>query len=259
MGIAKWIKSIGKNTLYYPGCLTKFVLEKEFRNYKKILTALGVDYIIIGEEVCCGMPVINAGYEKDARQLAKKNFEIFNKYGVKKIITSCPSCYSMLSKYKELVPGWDIEVEHITITILHKLKKARITSIANEEITYHDPCHLGRYSGIYEEPRQILRELGYTIKEMRHTKENSLCCGGGAGLRNNEPNLSKKIAQERIQQARDLGVKKIITPCPLCFSHMKENSDLEVLEFSYVVGQALGLDVEKTQLEKTALEKEACS
>lgn len=259
MGIVKWIKGIGKNTLYYPGCLTKFVLEKEFSNYKKILTALSVDYILLGEEVCCGMPVLNAGYEKDARKLARKNLEIFKKYGVKKIITGCPSCYSMLSKYKEIVPGWDIEVEHITITILHKLKKAKIISLANEEVTYHDPCHLGRYSGIYAQPRQILRQIGYTIKEMRHNKEDTLCCGGGAGLRNNEQNLSKNIARERVKQAKDLGVKKIITPCPLCFSHMEENSDLEVLEFSYVVGKALGLEPEKTQLEKEKLDKEACS
>src|SRR3989344_6936731 len=148
MGFLNKIKNIGKNTLYYPGCLTKFVLKKEFDNYRRILDALGVDYILIPEELCCGMPALNAGYENEARKLARKNFEIFEKQKINKIITNCPSCYNMLLKYKELVPGWNIEIEHVVVTIRNKLKKARIIKV-NEEITFHDPCHLGRYAGIY--------------------------------------------------------------------------------------------------------------
>lgn len=269
MGISKWIKGLGKNTLYYPGCLTKFVLEQEKENYKKILLSLGIDFIMISEELCCGMPVINAGYEKDARNLARKNYEILKKYSVNKIITNCPSCYSMFKDYKNLLPYWDIEVEHITITIRNKLKYSKIKQASSEEVAYHDPCHLSRNSGISEEPREILKMIGYKIKEMKNNRENSLCCGGGAGLKVNESEIAEKIARKRIGHAIDLGMKKLITPCPLCFAHMKNSGKanafpdspkprkvegfgdkgIEVLEFSYVIGRALGLEVENVNEE----------
>lgn len=238
------------NTLYYPGCLTKFVLNSEMENYKRILEKIKVDFIMITSELCCGSPALNAGYETEARKLARKNLELFNKHNIKKIITSCPACFKVLSGYKEMLPDWKIEVEHITTTILNYLRKKKIELVFREKVTYHDPCHLGRHSGIYEEPREILRRLGYEIVEMRNNRENSLCCGGGAGLRTNNPELASKIARERIKQASEINVQKIITTCPLCFAHMAENSGIEVVEFSQAVAESLGLKAERTKIEK---------
>lgn len=191
------------NTLYYPGCLSKFVLQAEVENYKRILNKMKVDFLMIPGELCCGSPVRNAGYEIEARKLARKNLELFKKHNIKKIITNCPACFkTFFHDYKEMLPDWDIEVEHITITILNYLRKKKTEHIIRDKVTYHDPCHLGRYSGIYEEPREILRRLGYKVVEMRNNKENALCCGGGAGLRSNNPKLAGKIAKVRIRQAR---------------------------------------------------------
>lgn len=263
MGIKSFLKNIGKNTAYYPGCLTSFVLEKEAGNYRKILEKIGVDFIVLPDILCCGSPVLNAGYECDARKLARKNLEILKKYGVKKIITNCPACYKTFAKdYKEMLPDWNIESEHIIFTILNYLKKKLIDKENQEKAVYHDPCHLGRHLGIYDEPREILESLGYEIVEMRNSRENSLCCGGGAGLRANSPELACKIARERIKQAREAGVSKIITTCPLCFAHMHEYSEagIEIVEFSHAVAKGLGIPVEKTDLSKEKCEmKEACS
>ena len=260
MGIFSMLK--GKNVLFYPGCLSKFVLKPETENYKKILEKIGIDFIMLPDELCCGSPVFNAGYESSGIKLARKNLELFKKHNIGKIITNCPACYKTFNEYKNILPDWKIEIEHITITILNYLKKKNIQYNIKERATYHDPCHLGRHSGIYQEPREILERLGYEIIEMKNNQKEALCCGGGAGLKANNPELADKIAKKRIEQAQEVGADKIVTTCPLCFAHLEENSGIEVLEFSYVVGDALGLNPGKTcskEINKDEKILEACS
>lgn len=204
-------------------------------NYKKILNKIGVDFILLKDlEVCCGNPVLNAGHEKEARELAEKNFKLFKERGVKKIITSCPACFSMFNeKYPKLVEGWDIKVEHATQTIAEAIKKQKITpKNIGVDLTYHDPCHLGRYSGVYEEPREILKKSG-NLKEMKLTKNYAFCCGGGSGVKSNYSELANSIAEERIGMAKETKAKVLCTSCPMCYFNLKENSkDLDVMEIS---------------------------
>lgn len=244
MGILSWLVGKG-NVLYYPGCMTKFVLQDKLENYKQILNLLGIDFMILPEVKCCGSPVLNAGYEKDSHDIAKFNLELFKKRKIDKIITNCPACFKVFSQdYKKLVPGWDINVEHITITILDALKSklGLVKHTASEKIIYHDPCHLGRHSGIYEEPRQLLKLLGYEVIELQSNRQNALCCGAGAGVKANDNELANSIAKKVLEQAQRTQVKKIISTCPLCFSQFKENFDksgIEVIEFSDAVLGAL--------------------
>jgi len=230
MAIFKKIKNIllGKNTLYYPGCLTKFTLPQISKNYQTILTNLGIEFITLkDDEFCCGSPVLNAGYPEDFQNLRLKNNETFKKYNIGRIITNCPSCYYMFKKYYP-----NLEVIHM-IEIVHSKIKKLSQKFDNDTITYHDPCHLGRKSGLYEEPREILEKLGFDIIEFNETKDSSLCCGGGAGLVNNFSEISNKIARLRLSQCK---AKKLITPCPMCYRHLKNNSsDIEILEFSEVL------------------------
>lgn len=219
-----------RNTLYYPGCLTKYALPEVLANYEKVLKKMDLDYIMLKEqEFCCGSPVIRAGYKKEFKQLKKDNIELFKQYGVAKIVTNCPACYNMLKA------EYGLDVEHITQTVMRNLKRFDKDKFKGEKITYHDPCHLGRYSDIYEEPRKILEYLGFEVVEMRDNHENSLCCGGGGGIRGYSPEVSKKIAKLRLSQVK---TKKVISPCPMCYSQLKENAkgtDIEVLEFSEVL------------------------
>ena len=92
------------NTLYYPGCLTKFVLGKILNNYKEILKNEGIDYIMLNQkELCCGSPLKSAGKDNEFKELVKKNFKIFKEHGVSKIITNCPACAAIFIKdYKEI-------------------------------------------------------------------------------------------------------------------------------------------------------------
>ena len=232
--IKKIVKSIlGGNTLYYPGCLSKFASKEIVERCEELLLLSNESFILLSkQEFCCGSPVLNAGYEQDYQDLVEKNKKVFADYSVEKIITSCPSCYHVFSNY-----GFEnIEVEYITTTILRALEtgKLKVKNKVNEDITYHDSCHLGRKSGIYDEPRQILKQLGYNVIEMKHSYENSLCCGGGGGLGSNFKDTSKAILKLRISEAKDIGVKKIITTCPMCFNQLKEGAskDVEVVEFT---------------------------
>lgn len=225
----------GGNVLYYPGCLTKFVVKEVGENYRKILRKIGIDFIELKDlEVCCGSPVLNAGYKEDAKKLAEKNFKIFKEHSVKKIITSCPACFKTFSQeYPKLLKNWDIEVKHITQTISEAVKKGKIKPKKVEgKITYHDPCHLGRYANVYEEPREVIKLAGDFV-EMEFNRENAFCCGGGGGLKSNFPELSREISKERIKQAEEVKANLLITSCPLCYICLKEASKkINVIEFS---------------------------
>ncbi len=244
MGIVSWIK--GEKVLYYPGCLTKGVLKEEFENYKEIFNRLGIDFVMLSDsENCCGLPVLNAGYRKDAKKLCEKNLKLFKEKGIDKIVTNCPSCLHMFGEvYPKLVREWDISVEHASVVVLRGLKKKRIRWKDNEGdrevVAYHDPCHLGRYSGVYDEPREVVEILGGKILESRFAREKSLCCGGGGGVRANFPELAKDVAEERVKSF-DKNVKKIISPCGLCYSNLKSVSDKSVEFSGFVLGKLRGL------------------
>lgn len=230
-------KILGGNILYYPGCLTKFALGELKLKYEKILKDLGIDFIELSEiEKCCGSPVLSAGYFQDFKKISQDNFKIFKEHSVKKIITNCPGCFMIFKKYYSEALGneWNIEVEHITQTIFKNFKKLKIKpSTSKEIVTFHDPCHLGRHMGIFEEPREIIKSLGYELVEMELSRNESFCCGGGGGVRTNEPELAKRIAKDRIKQAIKTKAKILITCCPLCYLNLKENTEeIEVKELS---------------------------
>jgi len=233
MGIFNIMKGLSANTLYYPGCMLKNVMTQEQENYKRIMNLLGIDFVMLpNNEVCCGSPIINAGYKKDTIALAKKNLEIFRKHNINKIITPCPGCYNMFhNEYPKLLRDWNIEIEFMLERVLQELKKRKLKQFTEKEIvTYHDPCHLGRYSDIYEEPREIIKLLGGELVEMKNNRENALCCGAGAGLRSNYPELAKDIAKIRMKE-KPAKAKFTLTPCGLCTANLKTADD-SVIEFS---------------------------
>jgi len=214
------------NTLYYPGCLTKFVLKDIQNNYEEILKIEGIDFIKLSDkELCCGSPVKNAGGKKLFKEMVLKNLKIFKEHGVDRIITNCPACALVLGQdYKEILGDrWDIEVVHMT-EIITKKSLNKFQGQKNGLVTYHDPCHLGRGLGIYEQPRVIIKKAGFKIKEMDLSREKSYCCGAGGGAKTNNPELSNRIAGDRFAQIKETKAEILITPCPMCYSQFKENT-----------------------------------
>lgn len=226
--LKKWVNKLGGgNTLYYPGCVTRYALPEVQERYERLLRRANIDFIILpGELQCCGSPVRRAGYYQDFERLKAKNLETFARFSIGKIITNCPGCYHTL-KYE-----YQLDVCHTTQVLSKKIltSRSKLDRDAKLPITYHDPCHLGRYSDIYEEPRRLLDQAGWQVVEMPDNREMSLCCGAGGGVKSNYPDLANAIAQARLAQVNN---GRLCTACPLCYAHFKENAgDVQVMEFS---------------------------
>ena len=240
MGIFK--KLFSRNTLYYPGCLVKSEATDVNENYKEILKKLGIEFLQIDEFVCCGSPVLNAGYANEFENLKEKNIALFDKYGIGTILTPCPACYKMLTQDYNLKRE-GITVKHMTQVLaenLSKIKDIFKKEKGTPEITYHDPCHLGRHCKIYDEPRKAIMAAGFQLREFSKCKENAECCGAGSGVRANFPETAKKVSQRRLQKCK---TKMLVTTCPLCYLHLKETADgekkVEVFELSQLMKDAI--------------------
>jgi Fe-S oxidoreductase len=233
---ADWAQDLGVKALsqdpevewlYFPGCFKGF----DDRNKKvaislvKILQKGGVKFGILGpEEGCCGDPARRIGNEYLFRILAEKNIETFNKYKVKKILTTCPHCYNTL-KHEYSPLGGQYEVIHQTQLIKDLLDQGKIPlkEQASLTLTYHDSCVLGRYNEMYDLPRQILSTLpGTRLKEMERSYRKSFCCGGGGGRMWMEEHLGKRINEARVEQALTLDPNVIATACPYCLTMMED-------------------------------------
>jgi len=232
-------KLFSRNTLYYPGCLIKHAATDLDENYKEILKKLGIEFLQFDDFVCCGCPVLNAGYKEDFENLMIKNIALLDVYGIKTIITPCPACLKMFKQTYGLEKK-GIKVKHITEVLaenLHKIKEVKELLKNQTKITFHDPCHLGRHCNIYDEPRKALMKMGYKLEEFDKKGADAECCGGGGGVKANFPEIANEVAKKRIKSCK---TKLLTTACPLCYLHLKENAgDVQVKEFSQIVKEAL--------------------
>jgi Fe-S oxidoreductase len=243
------------DVLFFAGCTPALdpELTHEVVNTVKVLTKAGVDVGVLGEqEICCGSPVIRLGDRDTFFPLVKRNIEMFKQYGIKKIVTSCAGCYHVIKyDFPEVpnVPEMEgIEVYHIS-EYLHRLLKDGKISFKKEiplKVTWHDPCHIGRHCGIYEEPREILKAIpGIELVEMERIKDQGWCCGAGAGVRTAFPEMALTIATERVEEAKETGAEAIVTSCPYCEQNLldpirRNKERLKVLDLTDLVLEALG-------------------
>jgi len=240
------------STLYYAGCAPH--LDAPFRgdvgfrgidvmnDSLRALNALDIVPAVLKEEKCCGHDQLWRGEERLFRTFAEQNAEELSRY--ESIITSCPECYRTLAvEYRELA-GVELNVKHLSEVAAEHLE--RIKPRQGDEVTYHDSCRLGRFMGVYEEPRQVLERAGYRLVEMEEAREDALCCGVPAWVSCNDE--GKMIRMRRLEQALATGAKKLIVPCPKCEIHlkclqvdssMKERSEIEIINLSTVIKEAL--------------------
>ncbi len=234
--------------LYYVGCTA--ALTEEIKtvaiNTAKVLNKLGVDFAVLGEnEVCCGSVAMRTGDRNAFNMVANKNFELFKKAGAKIIITSCAGCYRTLKvDYADYMDELGIEVLH-SIELIKKVIEEKNIKLEDLGIktTYHDPCHTGRHIGLYEEPREILKNIA-TLIEMKNIKNNAKCCGAGGGVKKGFPELSMEIAKSRIREAEGTGADYLVSICPFCFRNLNDaikdlNSNLKMIDLLELINQAL--------------------
>ena len=212
----------------------------------KILNQLGIDYGILGnEEVCCGSPVLRIGDRELFENLAKRNLEVFEKTEADTIITTCSGCFkTLLQDYKE-VGEINQRIMHITqfFEEIFDEKDVKL-SLKNgdmKNVTYHDPCHLGRHCEVFDAPRNLIKAIeGINLVEMSRNKEDSWCCGAGAGVKVAFPKFAANTAKKRLDEARKTEAEAIISACPFCEQNLAENDpDMKVLDITALLLNAM--------------------
>ena len=260
---ADWAKELGIKTLaedsaveylFYVGCSGSFDDrgKKVSSAFAKILKAAGVSFGILGtEEGCCGDSAMRGGNEYLYQPLAQANIEVMKGYNVRKIITACPHGYNALKKdYPNF--GGEFEVYHHTEIIADLIAKGKIILKKRVEglFTYHDSCFLGRYNGIYDQPRRILRAVpGLKLTEMERTLAKSFCCGAGGARMWMEEDIGERINNMRTDQAIAAGADKIAVGCPFCLTMLsdgikdrKKEETMAALDIAEIVWRAMDLE-----------------
>jgi Fe-S oxidoreductase len=212
--------------LYWVGCAGSYDsrYQKVSRAMVRILNAAGVKFAILGtEEKCNGDPARRSGNEYLAQMLITENVETLNRYGVKKILATCPHCFNILkNEYPQF--GGHYHVIHHTEFIQGLLRNGRIkvNPQAREKTTFHDSCYIGRYNGIYGAPRELLRSAGANLVEMKRAFDRGLCCGAGGARMFMEEKVGKRVNIERTEEALRLQPKTIATACPFCMTMLTD-------------------------------------
>jgi Fe-S oxidoreductase len=217
----------------------------------KVLKGLGIEFgYLADDEPCCGGILHYTGLEEEFARNAKALYEKLKSHGVKKIIGIVPSCtYTLAELIPRHVPEYDIEVKHFLQVVLEGIESRELRFPREAKVVYHDPCQLGRYLGLIEEPRRILRAIkGIELVEPEWSYgEWATCCGGGGGFEVVFPELSQILAVNRVKELLETGADIIVSHCPGCIMQLEEGlkalkiRNVEVLDLAQVVAMAMGV------------------
>jgi len=212
--------------LFWVGCAGAFedAARKTTRAVAELLHLAEVNYVVLGpEETCTGDPARRAGNEFLFQMLAQQNVEVLNALfdgrepTRRKIVVTCPHCFNTLANEYPQVGG-EFEVVHHTQLLNRLVREHRLVPVAPvaEDVTYHDPCYLGRHNKVYEAPRELVSASGAVLREMPRHADRSFCCGAGGARMWMEERIGKKINLERTDEALGTAPNKIATGCPFC-------------------------------------------
>jgi Fe-S oxidoreductase/nitrate reductase gamma subunit len=226
-------ENLNADILYFVGCYASFDKRnmEVAKSFLKICNFAGIKVQILGsEEKCCGEPVRKLGNEYLYQNLAKENMELFKKYKVSKIVTTCPHCFTALGTYYRDM-GLDVEVVHHTVFINSLIEENKLKlKQTSFEFTYHDSCYLGRYRDIFLEPRDALARVGGKIVEMKNSGKESFCCGAGGGRIFADEKTGKRINIERIKMAQETKSPLMVSNCPFCLTMLEDGIKTANLE-----------------------------
>lgn len=234
--------------LYWVGCAPSYDprAQKIARSMVEILNASGVDWAVLGRrEKCTGDAARRAGNEYLFFQLATENVETLNQVVPKTIVTTCPHCFHTIgNEYKDF--GGEYRVVHHSEFIAELLRSGKLqVSEETKRVVFHDPCYLGRHNGVYEAPRDVLKEVGFQLVEPPRNREGSFCCGaGGAQFWKEEEPGAMRVSENRYRELKATGAEVIATGCPFCMAMMnvetaQDEAHPEVLDIAELVAQGL--------------------
>ncbi|OBF92940.1 FeS-binding protein [Mycobacterium sp. 852002-51163_SCH5372311] len=266
----------GYEYLFWVGCAGAYddKAKKTTKAVAELLAIAGVKYLVLGAgETCNGDSARRSGNEFLFQQLAQQAVETLDGVfeGVetvdRKIVVTCPHCFNTIGKeYRQL--GANFTVLHHTQLLNRLIRDKQLVPVTpvSQDITYHDPCYLGRHNKVYEAPRELIGAAGANLTEMPRHAERSFCCGAGGARMWMEEHIGKRINHERVDEALATGAATIATACPFCRVMVTDGvndraeeagrSDVEVLDVAQVLLGSLDRDQVKLP-EKGTAAKEA--
>jgi Fe-S oxidoreductase len=213
--------------LFWIGCAGAFDdnARRTVRATAELLHIAGVNYVVLGDgETCNGDPARRSGNEFVFQLLAQQNVEVLNTVfegrgpGRRKIVTTCPHCFNTLGREYPQLDG-HYEVVHHTQLLNQLVREGKLVPVPPEEgvnVTYHDPCYLGRHNEVYSPPRELVGASGAKLTEMPRHAERSMCCGAGGARMWMEERIGKRVNLDRVDEAIGTGSAAIATGCPFC-------------------------------------------
>jgi len=201
--------------LLFVGCLPSYVVKEAASATYLLLKKLGVDFMILEDEGCCGLYPYEIGRTEVAAEIFAKNAERFKDLGVREIIVPCNGCLKCFKYYyTELLGPQDFTVKHVLEVVFEEIKGGSIPlQGAPQRLTFLDPCRLARGEGLVEEPRELLRSCGAELQEGERTGVEAPCCGAGAGVRSLYKDLSVEMATKALKGCPS---EHVVTACPFC-------------------------------------------
>jgi Fe-S oxidoreductase len=241
----------GAEMVYFAGCVGAMYprVYKVPQSFVQIMERTGQDVTTLGgDEWCCGFPLEIAGMGQEAHALARHNVEAVRAIGAGRLVTTCPSCYhTWKNEYPHILgESLGFQVLHATELLADLIDSGKIRLHGfRYPVTYHDPCDLGRTSGIYDAPRRIIQAIpGIEFNEMADNREMSLCCGGGGDAEMADAELTAAVGKRRIEQAQETGAKVVVSACQQCNRTLAEAARknrirIRAMDISEVVWQAM--------------------
>ena len=223
--------------IYYIGCTSNY-RQKNLRDATlRFLKKANLDFTLVDEHCCCS-PIIRTGQLSPVKDFINYNITQIRNAGATKVITSCAGCYRTLKNdWIKYSTEYGFEVYH-TVELVKQLLdegKLKFESEYNKTVTYHDPCHVGRHSGLYEVPREVYKKIpGLKLVEMRRNRENAWCCGAGGGVKIGYPDWSVEISGERLEEAKETGATIISSICPFCSTNLSDANDKYNMGFEVI-------------------------
>jgi len=242
-------------TVYFAGCTASYVEHDISMASVRLLDAAGVDFSYLGEkENCCGIPMLVCGKWDVFAETMKKNIAAAKAAGADTVITSCPACHMM---WRHTYPEWakklgieyNIVTKHYSEVIAEKIKSGQFKFPENKlppmTVTWHDSCHIGRVSGVYEPPRELIKAIpNVKLVEMPYNRENAHCCGSVLTLIKDPP-VAADVGKTRLDEALEVGTNKVLALCPCCEFQFRVTADkkkmpIEVIDLARFAASALG-------------------
>ncbi|MCP4668945.1 MAG: (Fe-S)-binding protein [Deltaproteobacteria bacterium] len=232
--------------VFFVGCVASFfpMVQKIPADMARIMQKAGMDFTILGgDEWCCGFPLIGTGMPEKLEQMKAHNLKKVADVGARTIVFTCPSCYHTWRHFYKT----DAKLMHATQLIQELVKDGKITFQHEINVTaaYHDPCDLGRNTGVYEEPREVLKAIpGVHFVELSMNRKFSACCGGGGNVEMTDPELSARVARVKLDMIKEVGAEMVVTGCQQCVRTMTTRArrakiDLEVKDLTGLVADSM--------------------